>query len=137
MPPHVITHACAERTFKELWLHELRWGVTVRGIVPFSYVGSVITHPFPLAILGTLMTHEYGSGCAVAAAALLVREVQAVLVDRQVGEKTAPLWWLPLRDGISLAVFVASLFARRVDWRGKRHHIHPRGRLATDQEYPA
>jgi ceramide glucosyltransferase len=59
------------------------------------------------------------------------------MVDRRVGRKTAPLWLLPLRDCLSLAVFVASLFARRVDWRGTRHRVETRGRLATDQEYPA
>jgi ceramide glucosyltransferase len=137
VPPHVITHACAERTFGDLWRHELRWGVTVRGVVLFSYLGSVITYPLPLAILGTLLSQQFGAGCALAGAALLIRSIQTTLIDRRVGAKTAPLWWIPLRDGLSFAVFVASLFARRVDWRGSRHHVHPRGRLATDQEYPA
>jgi ceramide glucosyltransferase len=137
VPPHLITHACAQNSFRDLWRQEVRWGTTVRGVVPLCYLGSIVAYPLPLAILGTLATRHFGPGSSLAAAALVLRAIQVAMVDRRVGRKTAPLWLLPLRDCLSLAVFVASLFARRVDWRGTRHRVETRGRLATDQEYPA
>jgi ceramide glucosyltransferase len=34
VPPMLVTHASAEQGLGELWRHELRWGATVRGLVP-------------------------------------------------------------------------------------------------------
>ena len=134
VPPMLITHGCAENSFLDLWRHEVRWAATVRGVVPLQFLGSIVTHPLPLAIFGTLASQQYEIGGALVAATLLARSIQIGLVDRQVGAKTAPVWWMPLRDCLSFAVFIASLFARHIDWRGSRHRIETRGRLATDQE---
>jgi hypothetical protein len=40
----------AEGSLGELWRHELRWGATVRGVVPAAYVSNVMSMPLPLAL---------------------------------------------------------------------------------------
>ena len=73
-------------------------------------------------------------GLAITLAALAVRVATVRVVDRHAGEPTAPLWTLPLRDGISFAVFVASFFVRSVDWRGTELTMLDNGRVAAPSE---
>jgi ceramide glucosyltransferase len=130
----LVTHASAERSFGELWRHELRWAATVRGVVPAPYVGSVIGMPVPLALLGALMAPAHMTGAVLFLASLAARAVVALAVDRQAGERTAPLRLLPARDCLSLAIFVASFFTRSVDWRGQRLRMGNDGRIAAEPE---
>ena len=134
VPPLLVTHASVERSFAELWRHELRWGATVRGIVPGAYVASVIAMPLPLAVLGTLVAPFHAVGGIAIIAAIVARTLVARAVDRQAGTTTMPLWLLPLRDCLSFAIFVASLFARSVDWRGDRLVLQREGRIVAGTE---
>jgi ceramide glucosyltransferase len=45
-----------------------------------------------------------------------------------------PLWLLPARDVLSLAIFVAGFFARSVDWRGSGLRMEKNGRIAARSE---
>lgn len=134
VPPMLIAHACADRSFTDLWRHEVRWGATVRSLVPAAYAGSVISMPLPLAMLGVLASQNLLIAPVVLTIAMLSRLVLVRTIDRQVGTTSASHWLLPLRDCLSLAVFVASFFARTVDWRGARHDVLPQGRIATSPE---
>jgi len=134
MPPTLVTHASMESGFTELWRHELRWGVTVREVVPVAYAMGVIGIPLPLALIA-LPAHPL-PGLVVAGLALFGRLFTAVGADRQAGRRTAPLWLLPLRDCLTFAVFIASLMARSVDWRGATLKMVERGRIAAQPESP-
>jgi len=67
---------------------------------------------------------------ATIAVAAVARLAVAIAVDRAAGARTAPLAWLPARDIVSFALFVASFFARSVDWRGARLTLLGRGEVA-------
>ena len=64
IPPYMVTHASAERSFAELWRHELRWAATVRDLMPGAYAASIIAMPFPLAVAGAIFApmHLAGGG---------------------------------------------------------------------------
>ncbi|MES2057910.1 MAG: bacteriohopanetetrol glucosamine biosynthesis glycosyltransferase HpnI [Pseudomonadota bacterium] len=137
VPPMLIAHASAERSFIELWRHELRWGATVRGVVPGAYIGSVIGMPVPLALLGAALIPVHMTGLAVALASLVVRAIVTLVVDRRTGMRAAPLWLLPIRDCLTFAIFVASFFTASVDWRGRRLKMADDGRVSADPEISA
>lgn len=128
VPPLLLDHAGDERSFGELWRHFLRWAVTIRGLAPAGHAGSVVTHPLPLALLA--MPFHPAAGGALAIAALAARTWLAGTIRRVSGRDSAPLWCIPLGDCIGFAVFAASLFERRVDWRGERLVAGAGGRLA-------
>jgi ceramide glucosyltransferase len=134
MPPMLVTHASTERNFGELWRHELRWGATVRDVVPAAYLTSVIAMPLPLALLA-IPLHPL-PGLALAGLALLARLSVAIVADRRGGARTAPLWLLPLRDCLTFTVFIASLAVRSVDWRGATLRMAQRGRISAQPELP-
>ncbi|GAA0323286.1 bacteriohopanetetrol glucosamine biosynthesis glycosyltransferase HpnI [Sphingomonas oligophenolica] len=137
VPPMLVTHGSAERSFAELWRHELRWGATVRGVVPGAYAGSVIGMPLPLALLGSVLAPAHAIGALIVALSLLARTAMALAVDRQARARTAPLWLLPVRDCLTFAIFVATFFTRSVDWRGQRLRMGADGRITADPEISA
>jgi len=134
MPAMLVTHASTERNFGELWRHELRWGATVRDVVPVAYLTSVIAMPLPLALLATPVLPL--PAALLASLAFLVRLAVAIVADRRTGARTAPLWLLPLRDCLTFTVFIASLTVRSVDWRGATLRMAQRGRISAEPELP-
>ena len=135
VPPMLVTHASAETSLAELWRHEVRWGATVRDVVPAAYAGSLIGLPFPLALL--TVPHWPAAGAIIALLAFAARCLVARAVDRVAGARTASLALLPLRDCLTFMVFIASFFVRSVDWRGSRLRIRRAGRIAAETESSA
>jgi ceramide glucosyltransferase len=136
IPPMLVTHGSDEPTLDALLRHELRWAATVRGLVsPASYLGSLITYPLPYALLALPFAPE--EAAFVTLLVLVARLAVALTSDRISGRRTAPLWLLPLRDCLSFGVFVASFFARSVDWRGARLKMTGNGRMAAAETSPS
>lgn len=134
VPPMLVTHASAERSFAEMWRHELRWGATVRDVAPVGYVLGVIAVPLPFALL-SIPFHPV-SGLALAGFALAVRLCAALASDRIAGRRTAPYWLIPLRDCLTFAVFIASLMVRSVEWRGATLRMEQHGHVSAEPEFP-
>jgi ceramide glucosyltransferase len=137
IPPMLVTHGCAETSFAELWRHEMRWGVTVRGITPGAYAASLIALPLPLAAGGALLVPHHGAGAALVVLALIARYVILGAVNARTRQRPIPFWLIPVRDCLSFAVFIASFFARSVDWRGQTLKMRPKGLIAANPETPA
>ena len=132
MPPFVVTHSANEESATELFRHELRWARTIRGIDGLGHLGSLITHPVPLAILGVLLL-----GFSYPAALALVAAIAARLwlkhrIDRVLSISGLSSWLLVQRDVLSFAVFIGSFFIRQVDWQGHRYKVLARGTLVRD-----
>ncbi len=128
--PLAVTHRCTEDTARDLFSHELRWSRTVRVIRPWPHVGTVITHPFPLALLGVALLGGGIVPIAAAAAALLARLILKFRVEKAFGAASGPIWLMPVRDTISLAVFLASFFGQKVAWRGSRFEVQASGAMS-------
>ena len=126
--PVIVTHASAERSLGELVRHELRWAATVRDLNFGGYVGLILTHPLPFALLAAALAPGWAT-LALVAAAVGARLGAAQVIDRMVGRKTAPRWLLPLRDLLSFGVFVTSFFVRSVSWRDTQLAMRKAGRI--------
>jgi ceramide glucosyltransferase len=128
--PVVVAHTCAEMSAHEMLAHELRWARTIRLLNTGGYWGSVITHAFPLALLGAALGGFHPLGLAAVAATLSARLAVKWRMDRVLGTSAGPAWLLPLRDLLSFAIFLGSLFGGNVRWRGTRFLIAPDGVLS-------
>ena len=126
--PVIVTHASAERSFAELARHELRWAATVRDLNFGGYIGLVLTHPLPFALIAAAIAPGWGT-LALVAAAMAARIGAAAVIDRMVGRTTAPRWLLPARDLLSFGIFVASFFVRQVRWRDTELAMRKAGRI--------
>jgi ceramide glucosyltransferase len=129
IPAYVVGHECAQRSASELLRHELRWARTIRAVDPAGFAGTVVTHAWPLALLGLLL----GGMTPLAVllpVALACRAVLQMELDRAFQLRDGFYWWGPLRDVVSFAIFVASFFGRNVEWRGHRYGVQADNTLA-------
>ena len=118
-----------EATLAALFRHELRWARTIRALVPGAFAASALQYPIAWAMLALLLAEGAVWAWAVLLAVWAVRAAAALSVDRALVHRlpgglavTAPLWLLPLRELMSVAVMAASYAGFAVDWRGHRMH---------------
>jgi ceramide glucosyltransferase len=122
IPPLLVTHVCAERSLRDLLVHEIRWARTIRSVNSFGFAGLVITHALPLALLGIALGGLTPAAFLVPAT-LVCRYALAAELRRDFSLGDYFFWLGPIRDLFSFVVFVASFFGRRLEWRGHRYGL--------------
>jgi ceramide glucosyltransferase len=128
LPPLSVKHIASEASVRELISHEMRWARTVRMINPLGYLGSFVTFGFPFALISNaLLGFSFYSVCLLWVT-LTTRLVLKYSVDEAFGANSGPYLLIPLRDLLSFAVFLSSLFGRTVHWRRARFEITASGR---------
>jgi ceramide glucosyltransferase len=128
LAPAVPATTVAEVTLAELFRHELRWARTIRALVPVQFVLSALQYPLCWAVLTVLVSGAAFWSLGLFLFAWLVRAAAARGIDAVLGlarsglATPAPIWLLPLRDLMSVAVLLASHGSDRVEWRGQVLH---------------
>ena len=134
IPPLLVSHACAERSLRELVAHEIRWARTIRAMDSVGFCGLAITHAVPLALLGLILGGLTPVAWMILAVALVCRFALQAELHRLLYLRNGIFWLGPIRDILSFAVFVASFFGHRVEWRGHRHVVNADHTLAYSSE---
>lgn len=127
----------SEASVTGLFRHELRWALTIRGVAPWGYLGSFITHPVMLALLATGLAGFGWISLGVLGVAMLGRFAMVRATDRALGLEPTPLWLVPLRDALSFGVFLASYGTRTVAWRNRTFHVDRQGQLTLEGDKAA
>jgi ceramide glucosyltransferase len=130
--PLAVAHRATEARAADLFSHELRWSRTVRVLRPAEHAGTVVTFPFPLALAGAVLLGGW-AGFGAVFIALLARLILKGRVDKAFAASSGPLWLVPVRDILSLMVFLASFFGQKVDWRGARFEVEASGAMSQLQ----
>ncbi|WP_430913711.1 bacteriohopanetetrol glucosamine biosynthesis glycosyltransferase HpnI [Methylobacterium sp. sgz302541] len=143
IPNFSIGHTCVDTDLAGLWRHELRWNRTIRNVDPAGYAGSLVTHAFPLALIGALVPGALETAPAVAALALACRIILCIRLERVFGLEPHAYWLLPIRDILSFANFSWSFVSGAVTWKGHDYRVVadgtliPEGNLSRDAEAPS
>ena len=130
LPSLLVDHGCDEKTAGELISHEVRWGRTIRLIDGAGYFGTIVTHGLPMALIGAALLNFSFISVALVVAVLLSRLILKLRIDAVTGTRAGSLWLVPLRDGLSFVVFLASLTGSTVIWRGRRYRVGSDGVLS-------
>jgi ceramide glucosyltransferase len=130
MPSFSVGHACRQRTLADVVLDDLRCARTIRNIDPVGHLGSVITHPLPLALIGLALGSM--DGLLMALIALTCRAALCRCVERVFGLSRHSYWLIPVRDILAFLVYLASFFGSGVNWRGYRYRVLSNGRLIQE-----
>lgn len=115
-----------EYTLRGFWDHQVRWARTIRDSRFSGYVGLGLTFGLPWALLTLICSRGAGWAWALLALTAVLRIGVAVAVgsfvleDKQVIPSLA---WLPVRDLIALAVWVASFAGHTISWRGDKFKL--------------
>jgi ceramide glucosyltransferase len=125
--PLVVGHCCFENSLRQLVQHQIRIARTIKAIDPVGYAGSIITHPWPLALIGMLTGSSAAAVLAVAALASRVTLYRCV--ERRFGLPRENYWLIPLQDVMAFAIYVASFFGATVHWRGADYRVAADGTL--------
>lgn len=109
-----------ESQMPALFEHELRWARTVKSLVPTGFALSAMQHPLFWAALTLGVADGAAWAWALFGVAWALRAGTAAAMDRHLHVALRlPIWCLPLRDLMSIAVMLASYRTRRVAWRGR------------------
>jgi ceramide glucosyltransferase len=130
IPAMGVGHTAAENSAADLLRHELRWSRTIRMVNPMGHLGSFVTHGFAFALMSAVLLDFNIVSLAVLALTLAARLFLKGRIDGLFGTYAGPYWLVPLRDLLSFAVFVASLFGETVHWRGTHFAVEPSGAMS-------
>jgi ceramide glucosyltransferase len=125
--PFLVGHHCFETSLHQLVRQQIRVARTIKSIYPLAYACTVITHPWPLALIGLVL----GSPAAtpVVVAALLSRVMLCGCIEWRFDLPRQNYWLLPLQDVMAFAIFVTSFFGATVHWRGADFRVSADGTL--------
>ena len=132
-PAMAVQHGCDNASFAGLVSQELRWARAVRVVNPLGHLASFVTHPLALALLGATLLGFSQIPSIVVLSVLAVRTILKLQIDFLVGTRTGSLLWLPLRDLLSFAIFLASMVGNAVEWRGERLRVEKSGLMSQIQ----
>jgi ceramide glucosyltransferase len=127
---YVVHTTIADDDLETLWLHELRWARTIFSQRPAGFAGSIVTYALPLAIAFAALAPS-----ALAFFTLTVAAVLRTILHFE-GRKTfapdvrATPWLIPVRDLLSVAVWVTAFLGKRVRWRNSRFEVKAGGQMA-------
>jgi len=125
---HIVGHVCSDSSAREVFARELRSARTIGRIDRVGHTIGVVTHPFALAVLASLV----GGGEPALAAALAALACRGFLCACMAYRFAIPIrscWLLPVRDMASFVIFILSLFGGTVVWRGQRYQVASDGTL--------
>jgi len=118
----------------EVVRHELRWARTIFTVDPVGYIGSGVTHPLPLALVGAALRGFDAWGLAAVLGALTCRLFLKYRLTREF-DLPNPNYSLTLaRDILSFVVYCASFWSTRVAWRGQDFTVARDGTLVATVE---
>jgi ceramide glucosyltransferase len=120
---YTVKTTVPERTWSALWAHELRWARTNFALAPVGYTFSFLMYALPFALIYLAVSRNLLWGVPLVAAVLGLRLVVHYLSRAALNvTRRDDVWLVPMRDFMSLGVWLASLFGRSVVWRDKRYH---------------
>jgi ceramide glucosyltransferase len=101
--------------------HELRWMIGLRNIRPMGHLGMIFTHGLPWALAAAAVAHSWWLAALFLTVYLALRLAMAWTIS--VWGLRDPVvrrnfWLIPLRDALTVLVWLASFASNRVQWRG-------------------
>jgi len=129
--PSAVELCAPGNSFSQSWRREVRWGRGIRATGPWRYLGVGVTFTTPLLVLAAI-AHSRLAWIAVGMLAL-IRLAAAICSARaqRASVKWTDLWLLPVRDAMSFLIWCASLYGRRVEWRGRQYYVGRDGRISA------
>jgi ceramide glucosyltransferase len=134
IPPFLVSHICYDRTFADLFSHELRAARTIRSLDPVGYLGLIVTNPTPFALAAAIFAGFNLPSLIVLLLALASRMIVSIQAGRLRGGDYGggAIWLSPFRDLLSFAIFVASFLRGPLVWRGHRYELRSDGTLTPN-----
>lgn len=139
LSPYAVGTVFPSQTLGDYFSHQVRWLIAARHSRPLGHLGLVFTHGLAWTLLAVAVAPSpYVAvmySIAYAALRLLMGWMVGVrgLKDHLLRRK----WYLvPLRDALAFFIWLVSLFANRIEWRGREFYVR-QGRLVPVEAQPS
>jgi ceramide glucosyltransferase len=122
------------------WQHQVRWARTVRLCRPISFLGLLLTHGLPWAVLAALIAPAAWIAGVYLAGYVVLRFTMAWTVGVWgVGDDVLRrrLWLIPIRDAVYFFVWLASLASNRITWGGEEFVMRKRQMAPAKSRRPS
>lgn len=126
MAAEVVQTSVPQYDANDFWLHQMRWWRTIRDARPWSFFGMVVSYGLPWALLNVVACGFALPSITLLSLVLLARVALVLNVGVGIlrdGQVLRDLWLLPLRDTISLLLWVWAYAGNDVEWRGQRFQL--------------
>lgn len=131
----VVETYVPDYTFAAFLEHQMRWGRSTRDSRRWGYMGLVFTFGFFWAILAVIFSRGAPWSWGLLGAALFLRMITALVVGVGVlhdSQIVRDLWLVPLRELVSVAVWMGSFFGHTITWRGKKFQVRNKRLVPLD-----
>lgn len=133
----VVDHISGPDTMATMLKHQLRWGRSTRISRPWGYRGLILTYGTATSLLALAAWNFACFGWWLLAATMVVRFLPVFVVGVY-GLKDQMLarwfWLVPVRDLITLGIWIASFVGDEIHWRGVNFRVLPDGKLAPAKQ---
>ena len=129
---YVVETVLAPMGFRRMLKHQVRWSRSTRISRPLGYLGILLTHGTPLALLTLLASHGAMPSLILLGTTLGLRLTMAWLIgihwlhDRVLQKY---FWLLPWRDLLSFGIWCLGLVGKQVEWREQLFEIVDNGKI--------
>jgi ceramide glucosyltransferase len=123
---NIVEHHIGSEPWRVNAAHRLRWVRSTRRSRPLGYIGQLLTHPLPLAIIVWFLAPGWWPALILAATfrVLAAWSTSTWILD------VAPRWHLViLQDMLSFGFWLAGFFGNTIVWRGRRYYLYSDGRF--------
>jgi ceramide glucosyltransferase len=131
----VVETYVPDYTFGKFLEHQMRWGRSTRDSRRWGYVGLIFTFGFAWAVLAAILSRGAAWAWGLLGAAFFMRLISALVVGVGVlhdSQIVRDLWLVPVRELISVGVWVASFFGHTITWRGKKFLVRDKRLVPLD-----
>lgn len=118
----IVDHRVNIKNWKDLWCQQLRWSITYRVCRPVGYFFSFLTHGISLALFNALCNGFSLASLLVLLLMIVVRYSTIFFANKRWinnNEIRKYIWFVPVKDLFSTALWAASFLTNRVFWAGK------------------
>jgi ceramide glucosyltransferase len=139
LSPYLVDDVSRIASFREYFLHHLRWAITQRVCRPFGYFASGITYSVALAFLFLIGDWFSPPALTLFLCVCTARILTAAYLNRTAIQNdaiTRYLWLIPGKDLLNFAIWVLSLFVNTVYWQGRTFRVRRGGQMVERQTRP-
>ncbi len=124
--PYVVHTLLPADSWRTMIQHQFRWVRSAAGSRPKGHFGLILTYGLPFVVLALAVAPGSHAVWALAATWLFLRLLSAWIAGVYVlGDPTLRrnLLLVPARDLLSVALWVASFFFKRITWKGRQYRM--------------
>jgi ceramide glucosyltransferase len=133
--PVVVECWDTPQNWAQVWMHQLRWGRTIRVCQPAPYFFSILSNAslWPaLWLMAAVLCGDFLWAPLAACFFLLLRIVLARNLQRRFTpdrKLISPAWLISVKDFLQAAIWLAAFLGNSVEWRGRKMKVRRDGTL--------